>query len=655
MLHDYWWEQPAFEAHIQAAALIEGTRERQANIYVSYLRNTRFYLDENISGFEPGEWNPGGNSLMAPSSWGDSGDYELVPNPEDFNWNLVKANVDAVIASTCTRAPDIRFLPNSASRATQRKTTLLEKYTRGIKKASKADKALRSARKDAAVCGTGFIKAYADKDEDNHARIRIERVHPHYVTMPEQSSLLGDSSWIAQHSYMSKDQLFDFIEDFVPPRKKTSIKYDAEQVNFDDTGLIRVYEIWHKQKRHIIFTDTFTLVDEDWNYTWTPFIKTVWEAPLLGQHGVSHVHGLIPIQRELRMMLEKRSIHMDVLSNAFATVKKGDALSKEMIEHLDRFSILEVSDPGAVHFQIPDGDHPSWVNYIEELWRKSFEIKGSNPETAQGRKDSGLTAGIAIRLAKDIQSERHSEYTDGWAQLHVEVTQRIIKLSKITPGLSTKGAGSFVETIKWKDVDLSDDLYDISLDAANALSRSSAGRYDTILELSQATDMPQEVLLGLLQHPDVDKYLKRQAAPRNAIESFFERTIETSDILPIPKWFNLDQFVQIGNQIYSDLMDNAAPQEEIDIVETLMEEAMMLLNPPAPPAPEASAPGPEMPPMPEGPMPPMPPEPGPMVPSPEPPTSPEGLPTEPPPLPEPLPPGMPAAGPGVPVEPQMPM
>ena len=200
-----------------------------------------------------------------------------------------------------------------------------------------------------------------------------------------------------------------------------------------------------------------------------------------------------------------------------------------------------------------------------------------------------------------------------WEQWFVEVARIFIDMSKDlykkNKNLSTTYAKKkLLKEIKWADVDLEDNPFDLQTFPTSQLPDTPAGRIQTVTEYIQNQWISKERGMELLNlDPDLEQEVNLQTASLRLTEKWLSEMVEDKIYHKPEQFMNLPLAQQVSEGVYCMLLNDNCPEDRLQLVRQFIEDCVEAQKPPpAPPMPPGP---PDMNAMPPGAMPPqMPPQ-----------------------------------------------
>jgi hypothetical protein len=402
------------------------------------------------------------------------------------------------------------------------------------------------------------------------------------------------------------------------PEYEEKIKAASSGVKNDENinssaDMILVIEAWHLRSSksandgvRAIAIENCTLLSEDWEKDFFPFVFQRWSPRLLGFYGAGLAEELIGIQLEINKLLRNIQIsqHLMCVPQVWLEVQ-SKVVTKHVNNEIGGIKFYTGREP---KFITPPGMSAEVYNHLENLWNKGFQITGISQLSASSQKPSGLDAAVALREMQDIESERFMLVGQRYEDAFMDAT-RIIEsfLNDIAdaggnPAVRLK-AGEHAYTLKWSECRLPEDSYICRPFPTSLLPSTPSGKLQKVQEMLQAGFWEKEEAMELLDFPDTKAVTNLKVAQRRDLKRQIEKIIDTGEYEAPEPFINLEMAKQLAQSYYLAGRAEGMPEQRLELLRRFMEDVQALLMPPPPPMmpPEmmgAAAPG--VPPMPTG-------------------------------------------------------
>lgn len=565
----FWWNQEK-NAHLDIFDLVKTIDSVQAGEASNTLKNYRLYGNMDSIGMDWFNYNRTTTQSMN----------------SKVKLNIVQSMCDTVTNKITKNKPRVKFLTSGATPSLQKASKNLEKFTDGIFYKLKLYNKMQIAFKDAAIDGTGWVKFWRDE-----ADIKCERNLPIELVIDDNEALYGNPQNLYQKKWVSKEQLMIWVDgDQEKERliKSANTQGKSQGYNFTPSNssrlpeMVLVIEAWHlpskKDKsdgKHVISIETGVLFENPWEKDYFPFVKVIWNKKPTGFKGSGLANELTGLQIEINKTL--RTIQLSNELNGIPRVLIENT-SKIVQEHINNGigSIVEYegTKPEFINAQPV---HPDLYTWFRELYQKAYEISGVSQMSSTATKPSGVTAAAALRELSDIDTERFitvgQMYEDAFlqaARICIDLARDIENDDKISDKdkikVQVKGR-RFLEEIKWSDIDLEENQYQMQMMPASMLSNTVAGRRQDIEDLINLGVIQKEDAADLLNMPDIEAYMTTETASVRDIKYTIEKIVEDGEYSSPEAFQNLQYGIKSFMSAYLnykwDMPEDTKPQKEL--------------------------------------------------------------------------------------------
>jgi len=572
---------------------VRALEEAQKVIHEANLRNAKLY----------------GNCDLAGLSWTTSRrDYSRRSQPT-VTENVIQSVIDTVTAQIAKNQPRAAFMTDGADWALQRRARLLEKFIEGEFHRTQIYRKARTIFRDACVFGLGALKIY-----ECEGKIASERVIPEDLIVDDIACRSAPPMEIAQRLFLDKEQLKSLIEEegwlTGEDLEKARTKIDGAHGTNEsrrytswrrlEPHQVAVVESWRlpmgKHKgRHVVVMEGCTLLDEDWQYE-LPFVFFYYTQPLNGFYGEGLAHKLTGHQ----IRINQQNKVIELAQNRFAVprvyVRRADAkLQANLTNEIGAISVYNDTPPIV---ETPRAINPELYADLERHKRSAHDFAGVSMLAAQAKKPAGLESAASLREYHEIETLRFSMQELDYEAFFLDAARMYVKwaamIYKDTEYRTKWGQGSYVKKIPWADVDLDEDLYSMSIEAASLLARTPAGRKQAAIELAQAGLVSQDAAVRLLGHPDLEREISLATAALEYAEWWIEHTLDGGEYLPPEPYEHLQLAPGVPGpgvvrrqQAYLKARTEGAPDEILQVFRDWLTQASALIAPQPTPLPVA--------------------------------------------------------------------
>lgn len=609
-----WWKYSGVELASSIHSTIVQLSTVQSYRRLDYWRYARMY-GNSVAGL--------GSSVLRTGFSGGSNRLAL---------NVIKNMSNAATAKVTKTRPKPMFLTNGGDYMEQKKAKQLTKFVEGQFYESNLYGLAPTIFLDACIYGTGCMKIFTEEES-----IKCERVFPWELLVDEVDGRDGRPRQIYQIAKMDRLVLCELYPDKVNEimvAPQSSFYMDELQTNGIInclSNMIMVQEAWHlpsgknaKDGKHVIAVEGSVLFEEEYTKDYFPFAFVKWTDAPMGFWGIGLAEDLTGIQYEINVLLRNIQESHHLLGKGHWMVENG---SKVLSTHLDN-QIGSITKYSGIAPQVyaPQVVSPEIYRHLSQLYEWAYEIVGISQLSAQSQKPAGLDSGIALRTFADIQTERFVVVSRDYEDFFLETAKQMIELaremSEENPEYAVRvESGKWVEKIRWSDVNLKTEEYVMKSYPVNALSDDPASKMQQVQDMMSAGLIAPDEGLRLLDFPDIQSQFQDMFATHELMMNWIEDMIDEGEYNPPEPLMDLDLSIRLTQGAYVYYRRLKVPQDNLDLLQRFISDAMALqAPPPAPPAPpgmlgapDAGAP-PGMPAMPPGmPMAPPGPPPTPMV------------------------------------------
>jgi hypothetical protein len=536
------------------------------------------YKETMISGLAPGEFR-----------YNNFFDMESVTGfPMTFN--AVRTCVDTLVNKVSQHKPDPKFLTSAGSETLQKKAKNMEKFVKGVFYENNIDEQATKALRDSCLFGLGAARPYIVNN-----KIVIEIAHPSNIIVDQQCALNGMPNTIFHREFITKEDLFDLWPD------KEEIIENSKNMQMTDAGMMKrdLVTVWEahrrsvngKPGRHMIALDSGVLLDEEYLEEYFPYAFIKYADDIMGFYGIGVAEQLRAIQSEIDKTAFKIQGNMELLAVPFILKHRGSEIHDE--ELLTNMKARLVEWSGSVPPQIvaPDAISPQVIAYLENLFKKAYEIVGISQLSSSSHKPSGLNSAVAMRTYLDIETTRFSVLSRRWEQFYIDLAKLVVRLAGKCKGYKVPYFDKTMEIVKFEGLDESD--FVLQVHPASSLPTTPAGKLETVTEMLNSGMISPEEGRNLLSFPDLEKSNMLASAAQEDLEATFEHMLDKGEYIEPLIYQNLGLGMKMGTSYYLRAKIDGIEEEKLDLLLRWMHEANDLMNPPPPePAPGSEPSGP---------------------------------------------------------------
>lgn len=587
-----WWLEEKNGAHHSLVENIHKVRELEEGRHKDMLKFLRMY---------------GGRAYSGVTSTSYYRNEVGMSGRERMQMNVIRSCIDSVVAKLSHIKTAPTFVTTKGDYGKYRQAKQLNQFCTGLFYRNHVYRDALLCLRDAAITGTGALKIYPQGDD-----IKTERVHPFELFVDPRESMYGDPRSLYQVRPMDRKVL---QEEF--PLHASAIEDSSGWLAGDPEFLehhpdqVLVVEAWHlpsgpkaKDGRHVIAVSGGTLWDEEWTSETFPFAFVRYSVPPLGFWGTSLAEEIYPIQVELNTLLRRVQTAFDLGSHPTIFLPRGSQIKKSQITN-QPFSIVETS---GAPFEVKTYGtvHPEVFQHIERLHERAYQIPGVSQLAAQSQKPAGLESGKALLVYEDIQAERFAVVAETYKNFFMDIAKLCINQAK---SLKEKGVDvevkasiksrqrRFISSIKWSQVNLDDDSYEMQMLPSSSLPNRIEGRQTIIERWLQAGFIDKTQALALMDMPDVEGFANLELASYDNVLAAMESILDDGEYVSPEPHDDLMLCVKLGTSVYQRARLDGVPEERrsmlldyIAAAEALLSAAQASMAPPPEAMPPEGAP-----------------------------------------------------------------
>lgn len=433
--------------------------------------------------------------------------------------------------------------------------------------------------RDALVAGNGVIKVNADSKGAFPARV-----------LPYD--LIADE-WAVRDGRMPCEV---FERQFMPmheiaalfPQKEDQLNAIARM--HAKNNVIELYEAYFADEEHgrrVVICDDKVLADEPWRHSWTPHSVFRWSNPWSGFYGVGAVEQIYDIQVQLNAINKFIRVCQERIAvpRIYVDARSGNMTAK----FTDGIGItIPFRGRPPVHIT-PQALTAEIYNERIRLSREEWKMRlRMNDFATSGAVPSRVESGSAMSKMTANQMGLLSVELGRWEQAQKDVATLMIRMLKKAnenqPVEVKWNSGNAIERIKWSDVDLDEDRFEIHMEAQNARTLSPGFRLDAIVTRSMVAPMDPTVvnkLLGGDMSAETEDMLKN--ADLDYVDKLIMEMFRGGDA-PVPDPTDpLALHLERTRQAYKVAQTKEAPDGVKQALLDYIDRCKALMTPPEPP------------------------------------------------------------------------
>jgi hypothetical protein len=566
-----WWLADKGEVHHRVCAVAERLIDASTSRHELDLRHARLYGNWRYLGLSPTQY------------------ARRLDTSDRLTLNLISSVIDTACSKIAQNKPAPRFVPEGGDWGLRRKAKRLNKFGKGVLRASGTYAMRLQAFRDACVFGTGIAKVLSRGDQ-----LRTERRFPWELLVDEQEAIYGEPRTLVERRYIDKAVMLERFGGSKGSKAYATILEASpsdRETPSSGAGLaeqIEVFEAWHlpsakgaKDGRHVIVMQDLTLLDEPWTREQFPFAFFHWSEPVAGFWGTGMAERLTGIQMEINRLLQRIQEAHKRLGIPWVILDESAGIPKSHITNgIGAILVKSGAAPagGEVRVQVNQTMHPEIYAHLWTLEEKGYAQEGISQAYATGRKPVGLNSGIAQRERNDIESERFILVGQRWEQWHLDVVEIALQeVRELGDSFQLTAPGrKWGEKINWGQVAMARDSYNLEVWPVSILPQTPAARLEKAQELFASGLMPADALAEALDLPDVEKAHGRVIAAAEKIEWAIDRMLDDDIYTPPEPFDNVEMAIQRATAAYLEEQVQGCPEDRLQHLRDYVEDCQAM-------------------------------------------------------------------------------
>jgi hypothetical protein len=583
-MQEAWWKLKGDKAATEVNRVVDAISNTWGSIRDDrYLRQLRMYKNSKQHGLFPGQY------------WGS------VTAAEPVRMNVTRSMVDSVWNQLASSKPQSSLLPYDAKPSEKRRAEKLAQFRTGLRQSERVHEKSRAVVRDMLIHGFGALRVKGRPDKKTkRADIEVSRVLPWSLYVDPADAYMGAPRSLHHVELVDRSVLMDAM-----PHKEALIRKLNRCTRITKTGVnseqeyqkqgvvydtVRVISSWHLRSGKsatdgvfMVSTDMGELESMPYEDDHFPIVTMCWTDPHVGwaDCASSLVDEAMPEQMQLAEITQN-------IAKGFAFCKgfffnpAGSGVDSENITNDPDVPVLEgTAAPQKVD---PTPIHPQYFQYAQDLYNKSYELRGVSQLQAQSEKPGGVTAAAALQTLTDVGSRRFRNNHQRNDQFHIDLdlamfreARRMDKAGYAVETSLTDTKKGFATRIVWPDVAMEENQFTLVPAAVNALSDDPAQRVQQITELTNSGIFSQERAALALGDMDLPGEEKLASADSRIIEADVEKMAEEGMPVSPSSYHDLAQAADYARRYL--LAHRAVLEpERYDLIEDYMNKANAMLR-----------------------------------------------------------------------------
>jgi len=596
-----WWVGEKKDLHISVDATVGTIESAQTNRRMQNIRFSRMYGNWDATGFQH-------SNLMKSSP--DSSSNNRV------SLNIIQSVIDAVAAKVAKDKPKVSFITSGADDYFLKlRAQYLTKYMQGLFEETNLYEKSNKVFRDSEVLGTGALHIFIEDD-----KIKCDWVFMDELRVDELDGIKQEPRSMHRVKLVPRDLLMTQFPEYVDKIISAHSAVTGRIAYNSTVDVVKVIESWHLPADdksddgvHCITIENCTLFEEDYKKDYFPIVFFRWYDRPLGFFGRSITEEILTIQVEINKILRTIQQSQELAATPMIFVENSSQISEDVLLSNTIARMIPYSGMPPT-WLTPTAQNPEVYQHLNSLIQWAFQVVGLSQTSASGMKPSGVDSAVAIREVADIETSRFAIVATSWEKWFVNCARVMVDLSKDLykdyPDLAVNFTEKkIIRNIKWKDVDLEDNPFDIQTFPVSQLPDTPAGRIQTISEYVQNQWITKERAMELMNlDPDLEQDVNIQTSSLRLCEKWLSEMVEDGVSHRPEPFMNLQLMQTLAQGVYTMLVHDNCPEDRLQLVRMFINDCTQLQTPPpqpaqpqpAPPAGPQTAPAGSMNPIPQG-------------------------------------------------------
>jgi len=563
-----WNKQPRGSVHSEVIQYVQAVEQNQFDKFDRFEKLAILYDPSQMSGTYARETGGGAHVIT----------------------NVIASSVDTVAAAISATEVRCRFMTDGAEFSEQRQAHHLGYYSDGLVKRYRVHKHAQRAFKACSLKGTGLVKV----SRDVNGEICVDSVMIDDIIVDDAESRGKPPQQMHHRMFIDKAKLASKF-----PKKKSTIESAQESEDFRRSGSwagyrpvgsheVVVIESWYlplgvKGKpgyapgRHVVCIDGVDLFDEAWDGPRFPFAVIRWTERQGSYYGISGAERITGHQRSINRLGWQIHRQIDQHSAPTTYIRQEDSdIAIKTTNRAGTFMVYRGDIPKTV---IPQAVSPEQFNWLAKMESSAYEEFGVSKLAATSAKPAGLESAVALREYRDQTTQRFAIQEQDFEKMVLDIVWLILheckQLGAEAPVVRRKSRYG-KKQFRWEDVDMSE--VDLQLEAASRVSKTPAGRVQTVMEYAQAGIITTDETRALLEHPDLESAMSMYTAAQKNIDMCIEAILDGKTGLTPEPFQHLKMGVWRFEQAYLMATNDNAPEEILEALRAWSTMAAFMLS-----------------------------------------------------------------------------
>lgn len=506
-----FFEFPTKQIHNQIWQTFRSLKQSYTHLHTEWISYGRHYNHRH--------WN---RAIFSPSNYDSQFNQGAVNR---ITLNVIKNIIDTIHSKITKHQPDVAVLAEKDDPKAEAQADYVEKFIRERFKTLRADRLQMECYLDACIYGTGILQVDWNPDAEvltsdgmkKKGDIEIRKILPYEIfTHHEMLGGYEIGNWIMKLRFIHVREL----EQKYPQFKFNPEAYRQEfpnRINTLGMGVeyVPILEFWHKKTdwmpkgRHVLAAYNHTLLDEDYDSKYLPFLFLHYSRAPFTFWGVGLGRLLRSIQIEINKCLFHISQNQNLLGRPKLAVERGSNVFPESMSNGVGIWEYTGKPPSPIVF---DPTPPEVFKQLEFLIEQAYQVVGISQATATGEPPPAVRSGIAMEHMAERENDRFALSLINYENFKIDVAKRILYEAKRNYKEDDERWFKAVtdskryEVVEFKDLNLEDQEYHLNVVTTSSLGHTKAGQLEFLMNLVQMGLIKDPAqIMDLMRIPNEDK------------------------------------------------------------------------------------------------------------------------------------------------------
>lgn len=303
-----------------------------------------------------------------------------------------------------------------------------------------------------------------------------------------------------------------------------------------------------------------------------PFAPLFFTHPVNGSTTQSVVDLLNSIQLEIDVLMSKikDASQLNPAMTAFVPNDSNIKVSEinNRIGNIVMYKPTPNMTASPVTTMTPAFIDQQYIQVLDMLVQKAYELVGISKLSAQSQKPSGLNSGVALATLEDVESDRFETQLNQVIRCYVNIAKICVETFPQDDSILAEAATR--SGIKWRELTKLKKQMTIQFSAADNLSKDPSTKLQQLTLMAKSGIIPQERIAQYMDIPDLESGFSLAQNAANACQRVIESCIK-DDVYDVPEFvpFSMLKSEIINTQLALTAAAGKGYEEQVEKLTTL--------------------------------------------------------------------------------------